>query len=119
MIARATSQTQKEILDLLKVDLVVRLEQETAIALADTLSSPFNNMARLSKTFSIGLVKAPENFVGKKIKELELYSSFKINCIGVKRDKEFVSVNENYTILHDDELVISGKNDDIVEFDKK
>ncbi len=118
VIARATSQTQKEILDLLKVDLVIRPEQETAIALADTLSSPFNNLSRLSKTFSIGLVKAPQAFVGKKIKELDLFASFKINCIGVKRDKEFISINESYTILHDDELAISGKNDDIAEFIK-
>ena len=77
------------------------------------------NLARLSKTFSVGLVKAPENFVGKKIKELDLFATFKINCVGVKRDKEFVSINENYTILHDDELIVSGKNDDIAEFDKK
>lgn len=118
VIARATSQTQKEILDLLKVDLVVRPEQETAIDLADTLSSPFNNLARVSKTFSIGLITTPESFVGKKIKELDLFNSYKINCIGVKRDKEFISINENYTILHDDELAVSGKNDDILEFHK-
>jgi trk system potassium uptake protein len=119
VIARATSQTQKEILDLLKVDLVIRPEQEAAADLADTLSSPFNNLARLSKTFSIGLITAPENFVGKKIKDLDLFSNFKINCIGVKRDKEFISINENYTILHDDELILSGKNDNILSFDKK
>lgn len=119
VIARATSQTQKEILDLLKVDLVVRPEQEAAIDLADTLSSPFNNLARLSKLFSIGLITAPEYFIGKKIKDLDLFASFKINCIGVKRDKEYISINENYTILHDDELVISGRNDDIAGFDKK
>jgi trk system potassium uptake protein len=104
LVARATSQTQKEILDLLKVD---------------TLSSPFSNLARLSKTFSVGLVSVNESFVGKKIKELDLFATFKLNCIGVKRDKEFISINENYTILHDDELVVSGKNEDIIEFDKK
>lgn len=119
VIARATSQTQKEILDLLKVDLVVRPEQEAAIDLADTLSSPFNNLSRLSKLFSIGLIASPENFIGKKVKDLDFFSSFKINCIGVKRDKEFISINENYTILHDDELVVSGKNDDIAEFIKR
>lgn len=119
VVARATSQTQKEILDLLKVDLVVRPEQESAIDLADTLSSPFNNLARLSKTFSIGLVTAPAEFIGKKIKELDLYNLHKVNCIGVKRDKEFISINENYTILHDDELAISGKNEDIIAFNSK
>lgn len=118
VVARATSQTQKEILDLLKVDLVVRPEQETAIALADTLSSPFNNLARLSRGFSIGLLKIPQDFVGKKIKDLKLFDQYKINCIGVKRDKEFVSVHDSYVVLHDDEIAISGKNEDIIEFYK-
>lgn len=118
VIARATSQTQKEILNLLKVDQVVRPEQETAIALADTLSSPFNNLARLSKNFSIGLISAPKEFVGKKIKDLDFFDTHKINCIGVKRDKEFISINENYIILDDDELAFSGHNEDIFEFQK-
>lgn len=115
VIARATSQTQQEILDLLKVDLVVRPEQEAAIDLADTLSSPFHNLARISKTFSIGLMASSSDHVGKKIKDLDFFGNFKINCIGVKRDKEFISINENYTILHDDELVLSGKNDDLAK----
>lgn len=119
VVARATSQTQKDILDLLKVDLVVRPEQETAIDLADTLSSPFNNLARLSKSFSIALIPAPEEFVGKKIKDLNLFPSFKLNCLGVKRDKEFISINENYIILDSDELAISGKNEDILAFNQK
>lgn len=119
VVARATSQTQKEILDLLKVDLVVRPEQETAIDLADTLSSPFNNLARLSKSFSIGLVTPPQTFVGQQVKELDLFATYKLNCIAVKRDKEYISINENYTILDYDELVVSGKNEDIIEFNKQ
>lgn len=119
VVARATSQTQKEILDLLKVDLVVRPEQEAAIDLADILSSPFQNLARLSKTFSIGLITAPQNFIGKKVKELDLFTEYKLHCIAVKRDKEYISINENYTMLDDDELVITGKNDDIISFSKQ
>lgn len=118
VIARATSQTQKEILDLLKVDLVIRPEQEAAIDLADTLSSPFENIARLSKTFSIGIIQAPSEFIGKKIKDFDLFSSYKLNCIAVKRDKEFISINENYTVLDYDELVVSGRDEDILDFDK-
>ena len=118
VVARATSQTQKEILDLLKVDLVVRPEEEAAIALADSLSSPFTNLARLSRSFSIGLITTPSNLIGKKVKDLDLYNKYKVHAIAVKRDKEFIAINENYTILDYDELIISGKNDDIAEFDK-
>ncbi|MCX5923026.1 MAG: TrkA family potassium uptake protein [Candidatus Dependentiae bacterium] len=118
VIARATSQTQKEILNLLKVDDVIRPEQEAAINLADTLSSPFKNLARLSKTFSIGLIQVPEDFVSKTVKEFDLYNNYKVNCIAVKRDKEFISINENYTLLDYDELIVSGKNEDIAAFDR-
>ncbi len=118
VVARATSETQKEILDLLKVDLVVRPEEEAAIALSDSLSSPFTNLARLSRSFSIGLISIPSEFIGKTVKEFDLYNKYKIHAIAVKRDKEYIAINENYTILNDDELVISGKNDDIEQFDK-
>lgn len=118
VIARAASQTQKEILELLKVDQVVLPEEETASELADTLSSPFINLARLSSTFSIGLINASDNFIGKKIHELEFYKKFKVNCIAVQRDKEFISINDNYVILDYDELIVTGKDEDIVALQK-
>lgn len=118
VVARATSETQKEILDLLKVDLVVRPEEEAATALADSLSSPFTNLARISRSFSIGLVSIPLEFIGKQVKEMDLYNKHKVHAIAVKRDKDYIAINENYTILDYDELVISGKNDDIEEFNK-
>ena len=72
----------------------------------------------MSKSFSIGLIEIPAEFIGKKVKDFDLYNKYKIHAIAVKRDKEFIAINENYTILDYDELVISGKNDDIEEFDK-
>ena len=115
VIARAASQTQKEILELLKVDQVVLPEEETATELADVLSSPFVNLARLSNTYSIGLVRAHDQFIGKKLQELELYKKYKVNCIAVQRDQEFISINNNYVILDYDELVVAGKDENIVE----
>jgi len=119
VIARATSQTQKEILDLLKVDLVVRPEQESAIDLADILSSPFTNLARLSKTFSIGQISISQKFVGKKIKDLNLFNNYKLNCIAVKREKELIAINENYTLLDNDDLIIAGNDESITAFEKQ
>jgi len=118
VIARAASQTQKEILELLKVDQVVLPEDETATELADVLSSPFMNLARLSNTFSIGLINISEQFIGKKIQELDLFKKYKINCIAVQREKEFISINSNYVILDYDELVVAGKDDDILAMQK-
>ena len=118
VIARAASQTQKEILELLKVDQVVLPEEETATELADVLSSPFANIARLSNTFSIGRINISEQHIGKKVQDLDLYKKYKVNCIAVQRDKEFISINSNYVILDYDELVVAGKDDDIVLLQK-
>lgn len=118
VIARAASQTQKEILELLKVDQVVLPEDETATELADVLSSPFANLGRLSNTFSIGLINISEQFVGKKIQELDLFKKYKVNCIAVQRDKEYISINGNYVILDYDELVVAGKDEDIIAMQK-
>ncbi len=118
LIARAVAQTQKEILELLRVDQVVLPEEETATELADILSSPFINLARLSNSFSVGLIHIPEQQVGKKIQDLDLYKKYKINCIGVQRDKEFVSINSTYVILDHDALVVTGKDEDIALFKK-
>ena len=114
VIARAASQTQKEILELLKVDQVVLPEAETASELADVLSSPFVDLARLSNTYSIGLISIPDDFIGKKIQDLGLYKKYKVNCIAVQRDKEYISINSNYVILDYDELVVAGKDEDII-----
>lgn len=113
VIARATGQVQEEILTIIGVDQVIRPEQETAIELADTLSSPFTNLARLNQDFSIGLITASDEFIGKTIEEANLYDRFKINCVAIKRDEDFVSVNQNYVILENDKLVVSGRNEKI------
>lgn len=119
VIARAASQTQKEILELLKVDQVVLPEDETATELADVLSSPFINLGRLSNNFSIGLINISEQFVGQKIQDLDLFKKYKVNCIAVQRDKEYVSINSNYVILDYDALVVSGKDEDILLVQKE
>ena len=113
LIARATGQIQQEIFSLLGVDQVVRPEQEAAIELADALSSPFTNLLRMNKEFSIGLIAAPDAFIGKSLEEINLYDDFKVNCVAISRHDEYISVNNNYVVLEDDKLVLSGKNENL------
>ena len=115
VIARANNTVQEEILTLIGVDQVIRPEQETAIELADTLSSPFTNLARLNNEFSIGLIATPTDFIGKTIEEVNLYDNYKVNCFAIKRDDLFISVNQSYVILENDKLVVSGNNNKIEE----
>jgi trk system potassium uptake protein TrkA len=113
IIARATSTTQQEILSLIGVDQVVRPEQETAIELADTLSSPFINLCRIDQEKSIALIDAPDTFIGKSIEEINFHNNHKTNCIFIKNEGNLILSHDNYIVLEGDKLIIAGSNEDI------
>ncbi len=110
VIARATGSVQKEIFKLIGVDQVICPEEETGIALAETLSCPFTNLARINNVFSIGLINPPTNFIGKTIQELMLFDAYKINCFAIKRDEIITPINANYVITLGDKLIVGGNN---------
>ena len=115
VIARATGQLQKDIFKLIGVDQVVCPEEETAIELADTLSYPFTNLARLDANFSVGLIATPAKFIGRTIAETLLYNKYGITCFAVKNNDTYKSVDQNYVIEKDDLLAVSGNSKTIAE----
>src|SRR5579872_1808098 len=62
VIARAIDDLHKEILSLVGADRVILPEKEIGIRLADNLSSPFVDLTRLAKNFSVSHIVAPEEF---------------------------------------------------------
>lgn len=115
IVARATSTTQQEILSIIGVDQVVRPEQETAIELADTLSSPFTNLCRLDHDTSIAVIDAPDTFIGKSVEEVDFHANYNVNCVFIKNESNLILAHNNYIVLEGDKLVIAGKNDHIGE----
>jgi trk system potassium uptake protein TrkA len=115
VIARATGQVQKEIFKLIGVDQVISPEEETAIELADTLSYPFTNLARLDANFSVGLIATPAKFIGKTIAETLLYNKYGISCFAVKKNDAYQSVDQTYVIAKDDLLAVSCNSKTIAE----
>lgn len=105
VITRAVSDIHREILKLIGADQVVLPEQEGGIQLADSLSYPYARLIRLTPQFGIAQTKAPEKFVGKTLKALNLYDRYGVRCIGVRKDDEIISVDSNY-IIHDDENLV-------------
>jgi trk system potassium uptake protein TrkA len=110
IITRATNTIQQEILSTIGVDQVVRPEQETAIELADSLSSPFTNLCRIDHESSIALINAPDNWIGKSLESISLYQQYEINCVFIKNESNLVLAHENYVIAEGDKLIIAGKN---------
>lgn len=111
VIARAINDIHKEILTLIGADRVILPEKEIGIKLADSLSSPFTDLVRLTKNFSISQVIAPEKFVDKTIGALDLFNKYQVHCIGVKKNEKITSVDNDYVVTKGDRLIFSGSND--------
>lgn len=118
VIARAINDIHKDILKLVGADRTILPEKEIGIRVADNLSSPFVDLIRLTKFFSISQIDAPTPFVGKKVEELDLFRNYKIHCIGLKTDEKISSIDPDYEIQEDDKLIFSGANDDLEKITK-
>lgn len=119
VIARAINDIHKEILTIVGADRVILPEQEIGIKLADRLSLPFTDLIRLSKDFSLSsLKKAPSAFVGKKIKDLNLYESYSVHCIGIKQNDTVTVLSPDHQVQPLDKLIFAGHNDDLEQINK-
>ncbi len=113
VIARAINDIHKDILILIGADNVILPEKEIGIRLADTLSLPFKDLTRLTKNFSVISLVPPDAFVGHSIGELELFDTYSVNCIGIKKDDEIIPADPNHIILAYDKLWFAGNNNDL------
>jgi len=116
IIARGTNEIHKEILKLVGADQVILPEKEIGIRVADNLSSPFVELMRLTKQFSISLILAPSFVVGKSIGDVSFYDTHRIRCIGIKQDEAVTPVGHDYVIQEGDKLVCAGHNTDLEMF---
>lgn len=113
IIARGVNEIHKDILKLVGADRVILPEKEIGIRVADNLSSPFVDLMRLTKHFSISLIGAPPQFVGKKIKDIPLFADYRTHCIGLKEDETITSIDPDHVVQEGDKLVCAGSNDDL------
>jgi trk system potassium uptake protein TrkA len=114
VIARGTNDMHKEILKLIGADRVILPERAIAIRLADNLSSPFAELTRLTKNYSVSQIRAPKLFVGKTVSSLNMYEEYGVYCIGMKvSDEKIVPIDPDHTIEEDDKLIFSGLNADL------
>jgi trk system potassium uptake protein len=110
VITRAIDELNKEILTLVGADRVILPEKEIGIRLADNLSSPFVDVTRLTKQFSVINIVAPEEFIGKTIGELNLFGEYELHCIGKKEEEKIISIGPDYVVKELDKLIFAGPN---------
>lgn len=112
IIARAVNEIHKEILQLVGADQVVLPEQEMGARLADMLSLPFKTIVRIGSDFAISEQQAPERFIGKTIKSLNLPETYNVQCLGKKTDN-IVATDPHEKIEDNDLLLLAGSQKDL------
>ncbi|MBC8233877.1 TrkA family potassium uptake protein [bacterium] len=134
VIARAASEIQKQILELLGVDRVVFPEAESGIRLAQNLTSrAIWDYVPLSGDRVIAELRAPRRFWHKTIKASEIRRKYGINIIAIKKrtpklsgtggptviEESIIEIPEaDYIIEENDILIVVGSNDDIENVSK-
>ena len=113
VITRANSEIHKEILSLVGADQVILPEHAMGMRLADTLSSPFLDTIEIGKDFSISQLLASNRFIGKSVESLNFYKSYKVRCVGIKKDDEIVVTSPEHIVTEDDTLIFAGSNESL------
>ena len=110
IVCKASDETHRQVLMKLGADQVVIPEQEHADRLAKNLSSPnVLDYIELSDEYGIIAIPAPKDWVGKRLKELNVRAKLGVNIIAVEKGRKInVSPAADYRIEKEDIMVVLG-----------
>lgn len=112
VLAKAQNDLHAKVLKKVGADMIVFPESETGIRIAHNLiNGNFFDAVELSSIYSMVDYAAPEEWIGRSLRELNLRATKKLNVIGIKRaGKLEITPEPDMPILKDDVLIVIGKN---------
>lgn len=114
VVAKARTELHGKVLDKVGVNQVVFPERDMGQKLARSLIAPtIIDMIELSDDYSVVEVNAPENMVGKSLKEINLRARYGISIIALRRNngnKTIISPVAEEIINKEDIIVAIGEN---------
>ena len=125
IVAKAVTSLHGRILEKLGVSRVIFPEREMAVRIAHGLVMPnVIDYIELSRDFSIVEVPAPDSFVGRTLKQLELRPKYGLTLIAIKRrpggaagEVTNISHSADDTIKPGDVLSLLGSNERLTALD--
>ncbi|MBI4264172.1 MAG: TrkA family potassium uptake protein [Acidobacteria bacterium] len=125
IVAKAVTPLHGKILEKLGVSRVIFPEREMAVRVAHSLALPNAiDYIELSKDFSIVEVPAPEAFVGKTLKQLELRPRYGLTLVAIKRQSHpggpvvtNITPSAEEMIKEGDVLALLGSTERLTELD--
>lgn len=126
IVAKAVTPLHGRILEKLGVSRVIFPEREMAIRIAHSLVMPnVIDYIELSRDFSIVEVPAPDAFVGRTLKQLELRPRLGLTLIAIKRQADGgagvitnIAPSADETIRSGDVLALLGSNERLNQLDQ-
>ncbi len=116
VIAKASSETHRKLLNKVGADLVVFPEQEMGQQLARQLTRPrLLDQFELDAEHSIVEMIVPDEFDGKTIAELEMRRRYGLNLLAIKNEGDKMEINplSNRRLYKGSMIVVVGSNQDI------
>lgn len=124
IVAKSTTEVHGRILERLGVDRVIYPEREAAVRMAHSLVVPnVIDYISLSRDFSIIEIPAPEMFVGKTLREIDLRARHGLTLIAIKRTTNGivttdVSPSADERIQAGDAVALVGSNKALVALER-
>lgn len=120
VVAKAQNELHAKVLYKIGADRVVFPEREMGIRIAKNLV--YDNIldyVELDPRYGIAEVFAPEEWIGKTIKELDIRNKYHLNILGIKHGADLdVQFNPDDEITEGTVLVVIGGNTDINKLEK-
>ena len=126
VVAKAVTEEQGKVLEKVGADRVVFPERDMGIRVANSLtSSKVSEHIDLSSACSIIEIKAPKDFIGKSLKQLNVRVKYGLNIVAIKSTNETGAESINtipaadYKIKALDKLMVVGSNTNIEKLKQK
>lgn len=110
VVAKANSESHKEILERIGADVVVFPEDYTGQKVAKMLSNPsVNEIMKLTDKFKVVEIAAPDDWRDKTILELNIRHKYHISVIVIKRDDYVIYPEPETELRQGDVLLVAGE----------
>jgi trk system potassium uptake protein TrkA len=119
IVAKAESDQQAEILELVGATDIIRANLEAARRVAPLLlSSMLFSYLPIGKDFVIAEVKVPAEYVGRSLIEANLRQAHRLNVIALRvaPEEEFTYFDPNYRLQTGDVMLLAAKEEDLFAF---
>ncbi len=118
IIAKASDERHKKILEKLGVSLVIEPEKDMALRLAEHLAKgDILNKILLEGDVGLFEIYVPESFEGKTLKDLDLRKKYGINVVAIKRGSQVIVPPSPTEPLHEGDIfVIIAPSENVEKF---